>query len=71
MGEASKPRVRSSSKSSALCTKEAPVPPSVKEGRITKGKPNFWAISFPLRKEVAVSAGATGISKVSINSLNC
>jgi hypothetical protein len=32
-----------------LYTIAAPVPPKVKEGRITKGKPNSCAISLPLR----------------------
>ena len=71
MGEASNPRVNNSSKSSAVWTKEAPVPPRVNDGRMTKGKPNFCAISFPFKKEVAVSAGATGISIVFSRSLNC
>ena len=71
MGDASKPRVSNSSKSSALYTREAPLPPSVKEGLITSGKPNSCAISLPFKKEVAVFAGATGISIVFNNCLNC
>ena len=49
MGEDSKPLFSRSSNSSLFQTKDAPLPPKVKEGRIQSGKPNFWAISLPLR----------------------
>ncbi len=70
IGEASSPLVSNSSKSSLLKTIEAPLPPKVKEGLITKGKPNSWAISFPFKNELAVFAGATGISIFFNNCLN-
>ena len=70
IGDASNPLVSNSSKFSELWTKEAPVPPRVNEGLITNGNPKFWAISFPFKKEFAVSAGATGISIFLRSSLN-
>ena len=70
IGEASNPLVSKVSNWSAEWTKDAPVPPRVKEGRITSGKPNSCAISFPFKKEVAVLAGATGMSMVFNNFLN-
>ena len=42
-------------------TIDAPVPPNVNDGLITKGKPNRWAISLPFKNDEALSAGATGI----------
>ena len=59
VGEAFKPRRRAASNSSSLCTKPPPVPPSVYEGRITKGKPIFCAASLPSKKELAIKEGAT------------
>src|SRR5690606_14234733 len=38
---------------------------------ITKGKPNSCAISLPSKNEVAVFAGAKGISILDNNCLNC
>ena len=49
-------------------TIEAPVPPRVKDGLITKGKPNLCAISLPFKNDEALSAGATGIL-ISFNSV--
>ena len=59
MGEACNPRFSSSSNSSRVCTKDAPVPPNVYEGLITKGNPMRCAISFPSKNELAVADGAT------------
>ena len=70
IGEDSNPLVKSSLNFSSSYTIEAPVPPRVKDGRITSGNPNFWAISFPLKKEAALSAGATGIPISFNRSLN-
>ena len=55
IGDASKPKLSKWSKSSALYTIEAPAPPKVYEERITNGKPNSCAISFPFKKDVAVA----------------
>ena len=71
IGEVSNPLVNSSSKSFSSYTKEAPVPPRVNDALITRGNPNFWAISFPLRYEVAVAWGAIGIPMSNIKFLNC
>ena len=60
MGDAVSPRFSASSRNSLLSTKPPPVPPSVKDGRITSGKPISCANSLPSRKEFAVLAGATG-----------
>ena len=38
---------------------------------MTKGNPSSCAIFFPCRNEVAILAGATGISISFINFLNC
>ncbi len=70
IGDTSKPRVNSSSNWSSVCTKDAPSPPSVYEALITKGKPNFCAISFPFRYELAVACGAMPIPIFSINLRN-
>ena len=61
IGEDSRPLVSKSLNFSSSNTIDAPVPPSVNEGLITRGKPNFCAISLPFRKDEALSAGATGI----------
>ena len=54
VGEACKPLFKAASKSFGSCTNPPPVPPKVKDGRITNGKPVSCAISFPSRNERAV-----------------
>ena len=71
IGEACKPFDNNFSKSSLLWTKDAPEPPNVNEGLITRGKPSSWAIALPSKNDVAIFAGATGISISCINFLNC
>ena len=72
MGDISSPRVKASSNSSSLYTIDAPAPPKVKDALIHRGNPNSWAISFPLRYEVAVSCGAipTPISSIRLRNFS-
>ena len=61
IGDDSRPLVNKSLNFSSSKTIDAPVPPKVKEGLITSGKPKRCAISLPFKKDDALSAGATGI----------
>ena len=61
MGEAVNPLSSAASKSSFPCTNPPPVPPRVKEGRITNGKPMACANSFPSKKLFATRLGATAM----------
>ena len=70
IGERWSPRVSKRSKSDWLCTRLAPDPPSVYEGRIHNGKPNSWAISFPSKNDLAVNCGAIGTPISIIKSRN-
>ena len=60
IGDAVRPRSKAPSSSSLCITNPPPVPPKVKEGRITIGKPISCANSFPSNNELAVLACATG-----------
>ena len=52
VGEAVSPRCKAASRSSLECTKLPPVPPRVKDGLMTSGKPICWAYSFPFQEGV-------------------
>ena len=70
MGEISNPLRINSSKSSSSYTIAAPAPPRVYDALIHNGNPNCCAISFPLKKDVAVACGAMGTSICSMSSRN-
>ena len=61
IGDDSRPLVKRLLNLSSSKTIDAPVPPKVNDGLITRGKPNRCAISLPFKNEEALSAGATGI----------
>ena len=61
------PRVSAASNSSGLCIILAPLPPSVYEGRMHRGKPNSCAASLPSKKLFAVAWGAIEIFNSSMS----